>query len=190
MEQPANLIVIGGSWGGIQAALHILQELPANYSIPILLVLHQLRNNEGTLADIFSKRLKLQVCEVEDKMLLKSGALYIAPANYHVLVENDLSLSLDDSELENYSRPSIDSTFASAASVFGDQVTGILLSGANKDGSSGLKEISLRGGKAIVQDPDEAQVNIMPLAAVSAVPGCNIMGIQAIFTYLRALHVN
>ena len=190
MELLPKLIVIGGSWGGIQAALHILQNLPANYKIPIVLVLHQLRNNEGTLPEIFSKRLKLQVCEIEDKMLLTSGTVYIAPSNYHVLVENDLSLSLDDSELENHSRPSIDITFSSAASVVGDQVIGILLSGANKDGSAGLKEIAERGGKVIVQDPREAQVNTMPLAAVSAVPDCSVMDIQAIFTFLRSLHVN
>jgi two-component system, chemotaxis family, protein-glutamate methylesterase/glutaminase len=183
-----DVIVIGGSWGGIQASITILQKLPANYSIPILLVLHRLRNTEGNLQQVLGKRLALNVAEIEEKEMLTAGKVHLAPSNYHVLIEKDHTFSLDDSELENYSRPSIDVTFTSAADVFAKKTAGILLSGASKDGSSGLKHIFENGGVAIAQDPAEAEMAIMPLSAIKLIPGCSIMTLEQIQAYLLSIH--
>ncbi|WP_018478656.1 chemotaxis protein CheB [Pontibacter roseus] len=189
MQQEASrLVVIGGSWGGIQASLSILSALPADYSIPIVLVLHRLRTTEGSLQEIFSTRLALTALEVEEKEPLLSGHVYIAPSNYHVLLETDHTLSLDDSELENYSRPSIDVTFTSAADVYGAGTIGILLSGASSDGSSGLNYIFEKQGEAIVQAPEEAEVSTMPLAAIAKTPGCRVMNLAQIQAYLLSVH--
>ncbi|RDV13637.1 chemotaxis protein CheB [Pontibacter diazotrophicus] len=188
METSTKLIVMGGSWGGIHASLSILKDLPATYPIPIILVLHRLRTVEGNLQELFVKRLALKAVEIEEKEKLAPGHIYLAPSNYHVLLEKDFTFSLDVSELENYSRPSIDVTFTSAADVFGKNTIGILLSGASKDGSSGLSYIFGKGGMAIVQDPEEAEVNTMPLSAIDIIPDCRIMKLERIQSFLLSLH--
>lgn len=188
MQHAPKLIVIGGSWGGIQASMRVLQGLPAMYSIPIVLVLHRLRNYEGNLQELFEKKISLKTVEIEDKEPILPGHLYIAPANYHVLLEKEQVFSLDDSELENYSRPSIDVTFSSAADVYGINTVGILLSGASRDGSSGLKAIFEKHGTVIAQDPAEAEVATMPMAAIQIIPGCKIMNVEHIKAYLLSLH--
>jgi two-component system, chemotaxis family, protein-glutamate methylesterase/glutaminase len=188
MDNSSKLIVIGGSWGGIQASMRVLQGLPANYSIPIVLVLHRLRNYEGNLQELFEKKLVLKAVAIEEKEPLLPGYVYIAPANYHVLLEKNHTFSLDDSELENYSRPSIDVTFNSAADVYAENTVGILLSGASTDGSSGLRAIFEKQGTAIVQDPSEAEVATMPLAAINSISGCSIMNVERIHAYLLSLH--
>jgi two-component system, chemotaxis family, protein-glutamate methylesterase/glutaminase len=188
MIAASKLIVIGGSWGGIKASLSVLEKLPADYSIPIVLVLHRLRNYEGSLQELFDTKLALKVVEIEEKEKIEPGYVYLAPANYHVLLEKNQTFSLDDSELENYSRPSIDVTFTSAADVFAENTVGILLSGASRDGSSGLKHIFEKRGFAIVQDPVEAEVATMPLAAINSIPGCSIMNVEQIQLRLLSLH--
>ena len=187
IKKPVSLVVIGGSWGGIKASIDVLRELPATYSIPIVLVLHRHRNSEGDLQHLYGKKLALKVVEIEEKEPIRAGCVYLAPANYHVLIEKDRTFSLDVSEQENYSRPSIDVTFASAAEVFGAQLAGILLSGASKDGSSGLMQIVQQGGIAIVQDPEEAEVATMPNAAISLIPECTVMGVNKIQEFLLCL---
>lgn len=187
MKQNIGIIVIGGSWGGIQASLDILKDLPPTYPIPILLVLHRLKNFESDLPTIFSKRLQLQVAEVDEKEEIKPGNLYIAPANYHVLIESDHTFALDDSEFENYSRPSIDVTFTAASDIFGNRVAGILLSGANRDGSLGLMDIKKRGGIAIAQDPMEAEVDTMPKSAIMNKSTTHIYKAKEIRNFLVSL---
>lgn len=187
MRSTPELIVMGGSWGGLQASLTVLKGLPAGYKIPIVLVLHRLRSFEGELPSIYENKLALNVQEVEEKEEIKAGHVYIAPANYHVLIEKDRTFSLDVSELENFSRPSIDVTFASAADIYGKSTIGILLSGANKDGSLGLLAIRNKGGVTIVQDPDEAEVNTMPRSAIEHVPESMILKQEQIQAFLNSL---
>lgn len=187
MEKEVNLVVIGGSWGGLQASLSILSGLPADFRIPIILVLHRLKNFESNLQGIFRNKLGLQVKEVEEKEEIRPGFVYIAPSNYHVLLERDKTFSLDVSEYENYSRPSIDVTFTSAAEVFGAETAGILLSGASKDGSNGLKTIQEEGGLTIAQDPGEAEVATMPAAAINLVPDCRVYTLKRIHEFLCSL---
>lgn len=182
-----SLIVIGGSWGGFKASLTILSALPADYKIPILLVLHRLRNFESDLAAVYNNKLTLKVREVEEKEKIRAGNIYLAPSNYHVLIERDQTFSLDVSEFENFSRPSIDVTFTSAAEIYGAKTIGVLLSGASKDGSMGLKYIKEKGGLAIVQDPKEAEVDTMPAAAISRVPDCTVLDLKGIKEFLSSL---
>lgn len=179
---------MGGSWGGLHASVEILKDLPEDYSIPIILVLHRLRNAESGLQQIFAKRIRLRAQEIEEKESIKGGMLYLAPSNYHVLLEKEFTFSLDSSEPENYSRPSIDVTFESVAQVCGAQTAGILLSGASKDGSKGLKAIALKGGIPIVQHPAEAEVDTMPNAAIEIIPDCCIFTIERIKAFLISQH--
>ena len=187
MKNLTKLIVMGGSWGGIQAALAVLEGLPAGYPVPVLLVLHRLRNHESNLEKVFANKLALRVKEVEEKEIAMPGTVYLAPANYHVLIEKDLSFSLDSSAPENYSRPSIDVSFSSASDVLGGAVTGILLSGASKDGSLGLKQIADNGGIALVQEPTEAEIATMPESAISIIKNCRVLTAGKIQQYLLAL---
>lgn len=182
-----GLIVIGGSWGGFKASQFILNGLPADFKIPVLLVLHRLRNFESDLAAVYNNKLTLKVREVEEKEKISAGNIYLVPSNYHVLIERDQTFSLDVSEYENYSRPSIDVTFTSAAEIYGAKTIGILLSGASKDGSSGLRSIKDKGGLTIVQDPKEAEVDTMPFAGINLVPDSTIMTLKGIRDFLYSL---
>lgn len=185
--EPVKLIVMGGSWGGLQASLAVLSKLPADYPIPIVLVLHRLKNFESNLPDLYRNKLLLMVQEIEEKERIVGGNVYITPANYHALIERDHTFSLDVSEYENHSRPSIDVTFRSAVAVYGAGTAGILLSGASKDGSQGLKEIKDQGGLVIAQDPAEAEVATMPASAIKIIPDCRVMTLTGIHDFLSSL---
>jgi two-component system chemotaxis response regulator CheB len=160
-----KLVVIGGSSGSLQVVIHILGHLPDNYPVPVLLIIHRANSNDSMLLDLLVLKSNLTVREVEEKDKIVPACVYLAPADYHVLVEKDETFTLDYSEKLNYSRPSIDVSFISAAMVYGKKLTGILLSGANEDGAEGLKEIKEQGGHTIIQHPDEAIVNYMPVQA-------------------------
>ncbi len=187
MKNKVSLIVMGGSWGGFQASLTILRDLPSNFAIPIVLILHRQKNTDSDLHLIYDRKLRLKTKEVEEKEFIRSGFVYLAPANYHVLIEKEGFFSLDDSELVNFSRPAIDVTFSNAAHVYGSEAMGILLSGASGDGSLGLKQISDSGGITIVQNPDEAEADTMPRAAIKIIPGCSILSANEIKKFLIAI---
>lgn len=189
MEKKAapKLIVMGGSWGAMRASLFILKELPEGYPLPIWLVLHRQKNQPSELHRIYQKQLMLQVQEIDEKQALKPGCVYLAPANYHVLLENDFSFSLDTSEAVNFSRPSIDVSFRSAARVAGEETLGVLLSGASSDGSQGLKEIEDKGGEVIIQSPEEAEAKVMPNAAKALLPHARVLTVRQIQAYLLSL---
>lgn len=161
-----ELLVIGGSAGSLDAILSFLPSLKRNLSFPIIVVLHRKSGAESLLAELFASRTKLKVKEAEEKEQLKPGHLYIAPADYHLLIENDKTLSLDFSEKVQYSRPSIDVTFESAADVYGPSLICLLLSGANADGTQGLINVKEVGGLVLVQDPESAEVSFMPQQAI------------------------
>ena len=160
-----KLVVIGGSSGSLQVIIHILGRLPNDYPIPVLLIIHRAYSIDSMLLDLLVLKSNIKVCEVEEKEKIVPSCVFLAPADYHVLIEKDETFTLDYSEKLNFSRPSIDVSFISAAGVYGKNLTGILLSGANEDGAEGLKEIKEQGGHTIIQHPDEAVVNYMPLQA-------------------------
>jgi two-component system chemotaxis response regulator CheB len=159
-----DIIAIGGSAGSIPVLIDILEGIPDHFVLPVVIVLHRLKNVQSEMDKLLS--VKKSIIEPEDKSLIEPGHIYLAPQNYHLLVEEDHSFSLDYSELVNYSRPSIDIAFSSIAAVYQPKVLGVLLSGANKDGAAGLDSIISAGGTGIVQDPATAVYSAMPQAAI------------------------
>lgn len=179
------MIVIGGSAGSIFPLVDILKSLPGEFRTPILLIIHRMKNTNSNLNKFMARESGLpDFIEPEDKEPIKQGKVYLAPQNYHVLIEQDHSFGLDYSEPVNFSRPSIDVSFESVANVFKARALAILLSGANKDGALGIKTILANGGTALVQTPDSADYPTMPNAAIKINPGSKILSIKEIITYL------
>jgi two-component system, chemotaxis family, protein-glutamate methylesterase/glutaminase len=181
-----DLVVVGTSWGGLAALRTLVAGLPATFMMAITLVQHRHKDSDHLLRVLLQERAALEVCEVEDKMPVEHGRIYVAPPDYHTLVESGY-FSLSTEAPVRYSRPSIDVTFSSAATSYGHRTVGIVLTGANADGADGLRQISDRGGMAIVQDPGTAESPTMPAAAAKAVPRARVMPLPAIVAYLREL---
>lgn len=164
MSQRREIVVIGTSAGGLRALEKILGALPATYSLPIVVVQHRSKESDA-FAEVMSSLIDVPVFEAEDKEPVQAPGVYLAPPDYHLLLEpGRLALSTD--ETVNFSRPSIDVLFESAADAYGDSCVGVLLTGANSDGTKGLGKIRAVGGYAIVQDPATAESPEMPAAAV------------------------
>jgi two-component system chemotaxis response regulator CheB len=162
----ADLVVVGGSWGGFEAVCELLRLLPDESEPPVVIALHRsAKSAHGALEAMVGECTRLPVVPVEDKEPLRIGCLYVAPPDYHLLIE-DGSLALSTDDLVQYSRPSIDVLFESAADEYGEGVVGVLLTGANSDGAAGIRRIKLRGGTTMVQDPATAVRPEMPQAAI------------------------
>lgn len=187
-EEPATpnppAVVIGASAGAVEALLRILPALPKDYPLPVLIVVHLPPVPYTNLADLFSVHCQVAVKEAEDKEEIRPGTVYIAPPDYHLLVEPDLRLSLSSEEPVLYSRPSIDVLFESAADAYGDSLTGVILTGANADGAKGLSAIAAAGGTTFVQTPATALAAAMPEAALAACPAARALTIAEIATAL------
>ena len=162
-----DAIVVGASAGGVSALLTVFAALPADYAIALLCVLHLPDDRHSQLAEVFSRRLQRPVQEARDKESVVPGMIYVAGPGYHLSVERDRSLSLSQEDRVHFSRPSIDILFESAADAYGDGLVGVLLTGANEDGARGLARIKEHGGTTLIQDPPEAQVAVMPEAALA-----------------------
>jgi len=181
-----DLVVVGTSWGGLSALRRLVSGLPDSFQMAVTLVQHRHKDSDHVLRALLQERSPLVVCEVEDKMPLEEGHIYVAPPDYHTLVEpGHFALSTDAPV--RYSRPSIDVTFSSAADAYGHRTVGIVLTGANADGADGLRRISDRGGLAIVQDPESAESRAMPAAAQKAVPRARVMTLPHIAEFLASL---
>lgn len=167
-----KLIVVGTSLGGVDALQVLLRRLPANFSVPVTVVLHRHKESNYSLIRLLQLSSNLLVLEVQDKEDILPGHVYIAPADYHVLIESErvplpyFALSTDAPV--TYARPSIDVLFETAADAYGEKVIGVLLTGANHDGVQGLAKIKALGGKTIVQEPSTALCPVMPKAAIIA----------------------
>lgn len=162
-----KVIVIGGSAGSLEVVLKIVKELQPSVTSIFIIVLHRKNAADSVLPDLLSSRTVLPVREVEDKEPIQPGTIYIAPPDYHLLIEDEETFSLDSSEKVQFSRPSIDVTFESVAECFGAEVLGILLSGANADGAEGLGRIKAAGGYTVAQNPLSSDVGYMPQQAVN-----------------------
>lgn len=160
-----ELLVIGGSAGSLEVLLHILPLLQKDLPLAIVIVVHR-KNGESLLVDLLSDKTSWPVQEAEEKEPIRPRTIYVAPSDYHLLIEADKTISLDVSEKVHYSRPSIDVSFETAAEAYHSSVIAVLLSGANADGAQGLQQIKSRGGLTIVQDPAEAAVSYMPQQAI------------------------
>lgn len=162
-----ELVVVGTSLGGLNTLSTIFGQLPASFTTPIAVVQHRHRDSDGLLVNLLQRASHLPIVEIEDKVPLNSGCIYLAPADYHVLVEpGQFALSVDEPVL--HARPSIDVLFESAADAYGVRVLGIILTGASSDGALGLEAIKARGGTTLVQEPRTAECAIMPEAALAA----------------------
>ena len=181
-----QVIVMGCSWGGLTALRTIVTALPAAFDIPTVIIQHRHRDSDAMLARFLQGHTALRVCEVEDKQPIESGRIFIAPANYHLLVEEGhFSLSLEAPV--RYSRPSIDVAFTSAADANGHHAVGVVLTGSNDDGAEGLRRIADAGGMTVIQDPSTAESPVMPLAAVHAVPTARVFAVDRIAAFLGTL---
>jgi two-component system, chemotaxis family, protein-glutamate methylesterase/glutaminase len=180
-------IVIGGSAGGIDALLALLPALPQSYTLPIIIVLHLPDDRDSRLAEIFAARLAMPVREAVDKDTIRPGTIYFAGAGYHLSIEADHSFSLSCEPPLHFSRPSIDILMESAADAYGPALLGILLTGANDDGATGLYHIQECGGMTVVQDPSEAHIATMPAAAIDIFTPDKILKLQDIHALLLSL---
>ena len=181
-----EIAVIGTSWGGLSALSTVLAGLPATFALPIVVVQHRSPDAVGMLAELLQSHTRLIVAEVDDKHPVLPGHVHVAPPNYHLLVERGY-FSLTTDAPVRYSRPSIDGTFASVAVEYGPHAVGMVLTGANEDGSLGLRRIADRGGYAIVQEPASAESAIMPTAALRLVPRAQVVPLAQMAGHLLTL---
>ncbi len=182
-----KMLVIGGSAGSLDVLMDVLPKLRKDIDFPIVIILHRKKDSESLLADLLSSRSPLPVNEIEDKQPILPGVIYLAPPDYHVLIEKNDTFSLDVSEKVNFSRPSIDVSFESAADAYPNSIAGLLLSGANADGTEGLKCIKEKNGLVIVQQPGTADVAYMPQQAINEIKVDAILNKEEIASYINNL---
>lgn len=180
-------LIIGGSAGSLEVLLKILPTIDADIMFPIIIVVHRKQGTDSLLPGLLSTRTVLQVKEADEKEKLSAGLIYIAPSDYHLLIERDGTFSLDYSEKINYSRPSIDVTFQTAAEVYKDKLACLLLSGSNSDGVNGLKSVKDWGGTVLIQDPKTAQVSYMPAQAQLNVDIDEVLRIEDMGEFINLL---
>jgi two-component system chemotaxis response regulator CheB len=195
-----RIVVLGASLGGVEAVDIILPSLPKDYPFPLVVVLHRHRDSGDVLVEHLRKACSIPVMEAEDKMPIETGWIYLAPPDYHLLIERECAVAEDLSvhhpalhfvlstdEEVNHARPSIDVLFESVAEACGSSVVGIILTGASRDGASGLVKIKARGGFTVAQDPDSAKAAIMPLAAIAETKVDRVMKPEEIGRFLLGL---
>ncbi|MFT4172741.1 MAG: chemotaxis protein CheB [Rhodocyclaceae bacterium] len=184
---PIDAVVIGASAGGVEALSTLLGAVPGTFRPAILVVLHLPPDRTSLLADILGHRCALPVRDAMDKEPIAPGVVYCAPADCHLLIEPDFSLSLSIDEPVNFSRPSIDVLFESAALAYGRRLLAIVLTGANDDGARGLVTVRAQGGTAWVQQPAQAQHDVMPAAALAQAGADAVMSLRAMAIALERL---
>ena len=182
-----KILLIGGSAGSLEVLIQVLPRLHKFTAFALVIILHRKNSDDNLLEGLISLKTKIPVKEIEDKTPLDPGNIYIAPADYHLLFEKDGLLGLDVSDKVNYSRPSIDVVFQSAADAYGDGVVAILLSGANADGTEGLKTIKAEGGRVVVQHPATAEMPYMPQYAIDNLEAHYILSPEEIADFINGL---
>jgi len=182
-----HLVVIGASWGGLEVLRTILRDLPAELGAAVVIAQHRSPESHPTaFRDLLGAATLLRVREAADKDALQAGTAYIAAPDYHLLVEGE-SLSLSTDEPVHYARPSIDVLLETAAESYRERCIGVVLTGANDDGAHGLARVAELGGTAIVQDPETAQRDEMPRAALQATPSARVVSAAEIAPLLVEL---
>jgi two-component system chemotaxis response regulator CheB len=184
MMQNYKLVVVGVSAGGLEALSAVIPSLPGDFPLPVVVVQHRRADSNDYLAASLDERSPLPVKEADDKEPLRPGTVYLAPADHHILIEEGGTLALSLDERVSHSRPSIDVLFDSAADVYEKQVIGVVMTGANSDGSQGLKHIKQCGGLAVVQDPDTAETDCMPREAIKATRVDQVLALDEIAPFL------
>lgn len=181
-----KIAVIGGSAGSIKVVKAILNGLSVENECAVLICLHRLQTDiSAGLREVLQYATEIPVIEPKDRQAIQGGNIYLAPPNVHLVVEHDLCFSLSSSPLVQYSRPSIDVLFLSASEVFQENLAGILVTGANKDGAFGMKAIKESGGQTIVQEPSECFIDTMPKAAMGLTSIDHVLNVEAIRAWLN-----
>jgi len=184
---PFELVVIGTSLGGLNALIVVLDGLPAAFPLPLVVVQHRGVGVESGISEVLQRHTGLIVTEVEDKETIVGGRVYLAPADYHLLVEPDRTFALSTEGPSRYARPSIDVLFESAADVYRERVVGVLLTGASADGACGAQKIKQQGGWLIVQDPATAESRVLPEAGLTATRADEVVALDRIGESLQQL---
>lgn len=183
-----ELVIVGTSWGGLDALRLMVGALPKDFGLAVIIVQHRHKESGNLLRGFLQDVTPLPVTEVEDKMPIEAGAVYVAPPDYHTLVEcGSFALSCDAPV--RYSRPSIDVAMLSAADAYTFRTVGVVLTGANADGAAGLRRIVDRGGLAVIQSPAEAESPMMPTAALAAVPNARVFTLAQVSRFITSLPV-
>lgn len=180
-------IVIGSSAGGIKALTSLLTTLPADFPLPILITQHLHPDSDSYLASILNDKCAIAVKQADEKELILPGTAYIAPPNYHMLIEEDRTIALNIDPRVMYARPSVDVMFECAAEVYRGKLIGIILTGANSDGAAGMASVKKAGGYTIVQDPNEAEADSMPRSALRACKIDKVLPVQEIGPFVLQL---
>lgn len=186
-DRRIQAICIGASAGGVEALLTLLPALPQRLAAVVFVVIHLPRQTPSLLADIFAPCCALPVVEAVDKLAIEPPAVYVAPPDYHLLIDDGPRVALSVDEPVHWSRPSIDVLFESAAESFGDRLLGIILTGWNRDGAAGLAAVQRAGGMTVVQRPDSAQAAVMPESALAEVDADYVLPLPGIADLLRSL---
>ena len=187
MSRPPEALVIGASAGALEALSTVLPALPADVALPVLVVVHVPPDDKSLLAPLLQARCAIRVVEAEDKAPIEKGTAYIAPPDYHLLVERDRTIALSSEEPVHFSRPSIDVLFETAADAYGETLLALVLTGANSDGAAGAARIERGGGRVIVQAPQTASARAMPDAAIAACANAHVLPLAEIGAYIREL---
>jgi two-component system chemotaxis response regulator CheB len=177
-------IVIGVSSGGMNAMKVLFALLPKDFNIPIIIVQHMGASSDSQLIEILNDKSNITIKEADEKEKIEKRTVYIAPPNYHLMIERNKTFSLSIDELVNYARPSIDVLFESAANAYKNKLIGVILTGSNSDGTAGLKKIKEYGGLTIVQDPKTAESAYMPASAIAAIKPDYILSLEDIINLL------
>jgi two-component system chemotaxis response regulator CheB len=181
-----EIVVIGASYGGLSALQVMLPEFSPEFPLPVVIVQHRRREVDDGLCNFLRKRSRLPLSEPNDKEALEPGCVYLAPADYHLLMERSI-FSLSTESPVGYARPSIDVLFESAADIYRERIIGVILTGSNADGARGLSRIKSLGGLTIVQDPLDAESRAMPEAAIAATKVDRILPLAEIAPFLNKL---
>ncbi|MCX6296115.1 MAG: chemotaxis protein CheB [Bacteroidetes bacterium] len=187
-DRKYGAVVIGVSAGGLNAVSFILKKLPVDYKFPIIIIQHRNTEQRDLLEDILQEKSKMKLKQADEKEKIKDGVVYIAPPDYHLLIENDYTFSLSSDARVKFSRPSIDVLFESASYVYKEKLVGIILTGANNDGSDGIIRIAKKGGVTLAQNPDEAEFPVMPQAAIATGYVKHIFSLLEIQKYLLKIN--
>jgi two-component system chemotaxis response regulator CheB len=181
-----EIVVVGASYGGLAALQILLPELSAEFPLPVVIVQHRKKDGDDGLCEYLRKRCPLPLIEPEDKEKVEPGHVYLAPRDYHLLMEESIFALSTESPVA-YARPSIDVLFESAADIYHERIIGVILTGANRDGAQGLAKIKALGGLAVVQDPASAESRAMPDAAMSATTVDRVLPLPEIAPFLNEL---
>lgn len=183
-----SAVVIGVSAGGLHALISILSKLPQEYSIPVIIVQHRGKDHKELLEDVLQTKCLLKVKQADEKEKIETGCVYIAPPNYHLLIEQDETFSLTSDIYVKHSRPSIDLLFTTAAEVYKESLVGVILTGASSDGAEGILEIKRSGGFTLAQNPQTAEYPYMPQASINTGAVDLIGTLEEITSYLISIH--